>query len=101
MDVEDFDKLQSLAKSPELFEKKRQRLINSFISSATSKEEQAQLRAIQKELDSSRDQSSFQIALANSLLEQVKLKSGLLKKTVAVFLEQEPDGKSPSLVSKE
>lgn len=83
MDTEEFKQLKSLAKSPELFEKKRQHLLDNFIASVINKEGQRRLRAIQKELDSSRDQTDFQIDLAKKMLQQVTLKSRFLKEAMS------------------
>lgn len=93
MDKEDYKSLELLAKSPELFEKKRRHLLDSFISSVTDKKEQTRLRAIQKELDSSRGHSNAQTVLANKMLELVSVKHDLLQKMMSTHLEQQPSSK--------
>lgn len=93
MDIEDFNKLSSLSESPELFEKKRQHLLNDFINSVASKKEREKLRLIQKELDLERDQpeSDPQIAFAQKILQHVSLKSRLLKDVVNAHSDKKPD----------
>lgn len=89
MTKEEFAKLMTLAKSPELFEKKRQRLINRLISSITNKAEQMRLRTMQRALDSNRDQSSSQVALAKEIAQQAMLKQNLLKESLTAYSDRQ------------
>jgi len=89
MYVEELKKLKSLSQSPELFEKKRQHLLDNFISSVTSKKEREKLRRIQQELDSNRDQSCFQLNIAKKILEQVTRKSRFLKEVISEHSKQQ------------
>jgi len=90
METEDFKKLKSLANSPELFEMKRQHLLNDFISSAINKEEQEKLRTIQKLIDSKRDQPDFLVNLVKDLFQRVVLNSHDLKDFMSTNLFKQP-----------
>ena len=90
METEDFKKLKALSNSPELFEMKRQHLLDDFISSAINKEDQDRLRTIQKLIDSSRGQSNFQINLVKKLLQRVTQNSHYLKELLSKNLNEQP-----------